>query len=50
MGGVSLRTRTRTSSQGNSASSIWASRPASRSRRFTRSLVQTSTIRAATRP
>ena len=50
MGGVSFRTRTRTSRQGNSPSSTCASRPASRSSRFTRSTVPISTIRAATRP
>src|SRR5713101_3549711 len=50
MGGVSFRTRTRTSLHGNSPSSMPASRPASLSSRLTRSLVDSSTIRAATRP
>src|SRR5713101_7541633 len=50
MGGVSFRTRTRTSVQGNSPRRMPASLPASRSSRLTRSFVHSSTIRAATSP
>src|SRR5262249_54833462 len=49
-GGVSLRTRTRTSSAGNSRSNACAICPARRSMRFTRPCVPISTMRRATCP